>query len=297
MVKQELALPNRVNCTMQSHNASGNFCVVCELTCDKRWICDEVVSSVVGFMVQDLWWMQGEVGDRAACEIPMWQVSRLQMLWQIANVVPCSSWCGNRWCCVTWVFAGQNVVHTNCVPALMVPSTLLPGCVCWWRHFQAALNCHAFTAVCVNWGHCIASGDVENACQQSPPPANDCFLEIDNAICDWHFHKFGEGLNKQKDVIPLHCALQGHPEASVLWEHLIIEILIDKMGFCNTIHERNIHSGAIDGKDMLVCCQFDDFAVGAESPDAAELFIAMIREHIQAAHAVMGIETKEGLCQ
>ena len=79
-----------------------------------------------------------------------------------------------------------------------------------------------------------------------------------------------------------------HPEAGVLWERLITEILVDKMGFRNTVHERNIYAGTIDGKDVLVCRQVDDFAVGAVSPATAELFIAKIREHVQAEYAAMG---------
>ena len=97
----------------------------------------------------------------------------------------------------------------------------------------------AFIAICVNRGCHIAFGDVENANQQSPPPSIDCFLEIDDTVYDWYLHMFGKRLNKQKDVIPLYRALQGHPEAGVLWERLITEILIEKMGFRNTVHERN----------------------------------------------------------
>ena len=92
-------------------------------------------------------------------------------------------------------------------------------------------------------------------------------------------------------------ALQGHPEAGVLWEHLITETLIDKIGFCKAVHERNIYSGTVNGKEVLVCCQIDDFAVGAESPNTAELFITKVRKCIQAECAAMGIETEGGLYQ
>ena len=98
-------------------------------------------------------------------------------------------------------------------------------------------------------------------------------------------------------MLSLSTVLQGHPEAGVLWERLITEILIDKMGFRNTIHKRNIYAGTIDGTDVLVCCQVDDFAVGAESLATAELFITKIHEHVQAECAAMGIETEGGLYQ
>ena len=155
----------------------------------------------------------------------------------------------------------------------------------------------AFIAICVNRGYYIAFGDVENAYQQSPPPSIDCFLEIDDTVFDWYLRRFGIRLNRQKDVLPLFRALQGHPEAGVLWERLITEILIDRMGFRNTVHERNIYSGTLNGKDVLVCRQVDDFAVGAESPEIAELFIQEIRKHVQAEYAAMGIETEQGVYQ
>ena len=65
------------------------------------------------------------------------------------------------------------------------------------------------------------------------------------------------------------------------------------MGFHNTVHERNIHAGTVDGTDALVCHQVDDFAVGAESPDTAQLFIAKIREHVQAKCAATSASTSK----
>ena len=69
------------------------------------------------------------------------------------------------------------------------------------------------------------------------------------------------------------------------------------MGFQNTVHEQKICSGTIDGKDVSVCQQVDNFAVGAKSPDTVKLFITKIHAHVQAEHAAMGIETEGGLHQ
>ena len=77
----------------------------------------------------------------------------------------------------------------------------------------------------------------------------------------------------------------------------ITEILINEMGFWNTVHKQNVSSGTLDGKDMLACCQVDDFAVGAEAPNTTKLFVMKISEHVQAKCAAMGIETKGGLHQ
>jgi hypothetical protein len=42
-------------------------------------------------------------------------------------------------------------------------------------------------------------------------------------------------------------ALQGHPEAGVLWERMIVGILKD-LNFRSTTHERNLYRAEIDGK-------------------------------------------------
>jgi len=151
--------------------------------------------------------------------------------------------------------------------------------------------------MCVNRGYYIAFGDVENAYQQSPPPSIDCFLEIDDTIDDWYLHRFGRKLDRLKEVIPLFKALQGHPEAGVLWERLITDILINKMKFRNAPHERNIYSGVINGQEVLACRQVDDFAVGARDPSTCKLFIEEIRKHVEAEYAAMGMETSQGVYQ
>ena len=140
-------------------------------------------------------------------------------------------------------------------------------------------------------------GDVENAYQQSPPPSIDCYLEIDDTICDWHLRRFGVKLDQEKQVIPLFQALQGHPEAGVLWERMITDIMINKMGFKNTTHEKNIYMGSIDGVEVLICRQVDDFAAASPSKKIAEKFIEVLRQHAQAEYAGMGLEMPEGMFQ
>ena len=155
----------------------------------------------------------------------------------------------------------------------------------------------AFIALAVNRGYYICFGDVENAYQQSPPPTIDCYLEIDDTVFDWYLRKFGKKLDKFKDVIPLYRALQGHPEAGVLWERMITDILINKMGFKNTTHEKNLYVGTIDGQEVLVCRQVDDFASAAADKVIAEQFITELRKHVEAEFAGMGIETSSGMYQ
>ena len=149
----------------------------------------------------------------------------------------------------------------------------------------------------MNRGYYICFGDVENAFQQAPPPTNQSYLEIDDTIYDWYLRKFGIKLNRLKDVIPLFKNLQGLPESGALWEKMIEDILLNKMGFRNTTHERNLYIGVIDGNKVLVCRQVDDFASGAASEETAKKFIDLVREHVNAEYAGMGIETSQGVYQ
>ena len=154
-----------------------------------------------------------------------------------------------------------------------------------------------FIAECVNRGYYICFGDVDNAFQQAPPPTHQCYLEVDDTVWDWYFTKFGVKLDRMKDVIPLWRALQGHPEASVLWQRMIEDILINKMGFRHTTHEHNLYIGAIDGEEVLVCRQVDDFASGAAKLETSKKFIECIREYVSAEYTAMGMETSQGVTQ
>ena len=167
----------------------------------------------------------------------------------------------------------------------------------WLRHLvQTYSSCiempclRLFFAICAMKGYIVGFGDVNNAYQQSPPPSVDCFLEVDDTIDDWYFRRFGIRLNRLKDVIPLYRALQGHPEAGVLWERMITDILINKMGFKNTTHERNLYIGQVDGHEILLCRQVDDFASGSPTMKGNEKFFAILREHVATEFHAMGVE-------
>ena len=69
------------------------------------------------------------------------------------------------------------------------------------------------------------------------------------------------------------------------------------MGFKNTTHERNLYTGTIDGVEVLVCRQVDDFAAGAPNQATAEQFIKNVQEHVRAEFAGMGVELPEGVHQ
>ena len=75
---------------------------------------------------------------------------------------------------------------------------------------------------------------------------------------------------------------------------MINNILINKMNFTTTTHEQNLYTGKIDGKDVLVCRQVDDFASAAADQETARKFIDVIQSYVEAEFDGMGIKTPEG---
>ena len=174
----------------------------------------------------------------------------------------------------------------------------------WIRNLvQTYSNCielptlRAFIAVCVNRGYAISFGDVENAYQQAPPPTYDCYLEIDDTIADWYEARFGVVLDRKNQVLPLFRALQGHVEAGVLWQRMIDDILINKMGFRNLTHEKSIYVGQVDGKEVLVCRQVDDLATASKEPATSEAFIKCVQKYVTTEYAGMGVPSDRGTYQ
>jgi hypothetical protein len=125
----------------------------------------------------------------------------------------------------------------------------------WLRHnIQTYSSCieqpcqRLFYALAAFLGKIVTVADATNAYQQSPPPSNQCYLMIDDAYHSWYHKRFGVSLDPATHVIPLHRALQGHPEAGVLWERMIVGILEGpELGFTSTTHERNLYRGVVDG--------------------------------------------------
>ena len=123
---------------------------------------------------------------------------------------------------------------------------------------------HLFFAIAAAKGLVITIADTKNAFQQSPPPTKQCYLEIDDAYHSWYHKCFGTDIDPHTHVIPVEHAIQGHPEAGVLWEKMIIGILEgDELGFTSMTHECNLYHGEIDGELVLVCHQIDDFAIAS----------------------------------
>ena len=96
-------------------------------------------------------------------------------------------------------------------------------------------------------------------------------------------------------MVPLLKALQGHPEAGALWSTKINDLLIGKFGFRATTHERNLYRGTVDGKDVLICRQVDDYAVATKDHATAEKLVSVINAHVTTESKGTGDKTPVGL--
>jgi hypothetical protein len=102
-------------------------------------------------------------------------------------------------------------------------------------------------------GMLITYGRTTNVYQQSPPTTKQCYVTVDYAYHSWHKKRYGTDVDPKDQVVPLGRALQGHPEADILWETMIVGVLEgDKLGFKSMTHERNLYIGTIDGECVLV---------------------------------------------
>lgn len=152
-----------------------------------------------------------------------------------------------------------------------------------------------FFALCAVENKNITFSDTHNAFQNAPPPTIPCCIRVDDAIADWYKRPFSVTLDPNEDVIPLDKALQGHPEAGALWEKFIGGILENDLKLKNTVHERNIYTGELLGKNFLMCRQVDDYAHGSESPDAGKAFCERASAHVKTEYKGMGTEDAHGM--
>ncbi len=88
--------------------------------------------------------------------------------------------------------------------------------------------------------------------------------------------------------MPVLHALQGHPEAGALWEMKINNILIIKLRFKNMTHGRSLYWGTINGKDVLICHQVDDYAVAAKDASMVEALTTRINSFVTTENKGIG---------
>jgi hypothetical protein len=139
-----------------------------------------------------------------------------------------------------------------------------------------------FFALASLHGLSVYGADATNAFANSPPPAIPTFVAIDDAYADWYLERFGVQLDRTM-VLPVHHALQGHPESGYLWE-LTINKILSSLGFTSTTHERNLYRASIRDSVVLICRQVDDLAIACRDPDIADHLVTQLQTHVSMKH-------------
>ena len=99
-------------------------------------------------------------------------------------------------------------------------------------------------------------------------------------------------LYRSRYVLPVHKAIQGHPEAPHLWQTLIHSILTKDMELKPTTHEPCLYSGVFQGKQLYFLRQVDDFAVACESESIAKQFVNAIDNKMALSIKYLGLLTR-----
>ena len=80
--------------------------------------------------------------------------------------------------------------------------------------------------------------DAGNAFAEAPPPVEPFYMAIDDQFHEWWVECLGNPPIPLGYVLPVQHALQGHPESPCLWETHIHTILVDRLKFVPTTHEK-----------------------------------------------------------
>jgi hypothetical protein len=144
-----------------------------------------------------------------------------------------------------------------------------------------------FWAIVAIRGWVAVGADAINAFAQADPPKEPTFVRIDDQMAEWM-----EDINGTRPdlshVLPVLCALQGHPSAWSSWADKVEDLLITQMSFTYTTHETCLYIGSYAGQDILICRQVDDFMAAGELESP-------IRQLFQFLGTKINIEAEIGL--
>jgi dUTP pyrophosphatase len=132
----------------------------------------------------------------------------------------------------------------------------------------------------------VRGADASNAFAEADAPKIPLYVRINDQYREWWVEKMKRPTIPGNYVLPVHKALQGHPEAPRAWAMLIDSILKEKLNLKATTHEPCLYHGMFEGKEVLFLRQVDDFAVASKSENTAMKVIQEIDKY-------MSIEIKD----
>ena len=153
--------------------------------------------------------------------------------------------------------------------------------------------CRLYWAITANEGLISLGADAGNAFAEAPPPIEPFYMVIDDQFHEWWVECLGNPPIPPGHVLPVQHALQGHPESPRLWETHIHTILVDRLHFVPTTHEKCLYSKRDSkGNLQLLLRQVDDFSVAAKEAHLCEATIAAIGKYLQVPLNDLGLIKK-----
>ena len=120
--------------------------------------------------------------------------------------------------------------------------------------------------------------DVSNAFAEAPAPKAPLFVTIDQPYKDWYKARYPDKPPLKGNVLPVHGALQGHPESARLWA-ILINNIIKTLDLQPCSHEPCLYFSDNfnnTGKRVLFLRQVDDFAISCQDSETALQIIKAI---------------------
>jgi hypothetical protein len=143
------------------------------------------------------------------------------------------------------------------------------------RHYMACIShpgMRIFWAIVARQGWIAVGADAINAFAQAAPPKEPICVRIDDQMAEWMEESTGQWTDRSL-VLPVLCALQGHPATGSSWADKVEQLLITELDFTSTTHETCLYIGNYAGQSVLICRQVDDFiAAGKEEDKLRKLF-------------------------
>jgi hypothetical protein len=129
-----------------------------------------------------------------------------------------------------------------------------------------------FWAIVAIRGWISVGADAINAFVQAAPQKEPTFVRIDDQMAECMEESTGQRPDRSL-VLPILCALQGHPAAGSSWADKVEQLLITELDFTSTTHETCLYISNYAGQAVLICRQVDAFiAAGKEEDKLRKLF-------------------------
>ena len=126
----------------------------------------------------------------------------------------------------------------------------------------------------------VQGADASNAFAEADAPKHPLYVRVNEPYRDWWEQHMKRPPIPEGYVLPVHKALQGHPEAPRAWATKIDYILRKHLKLRPTSHEPCLYHGTHNGHEILFLRQVDDFAVAAETSAIATEVINTIDKYM-----------------